>query len=97
MEFIDYRKPENFDTQNLSQVVEAVSSSYGIEDDDTADTLKSIESAERVSGSTFLTPINHDSLLSESGFEDNDHISAQMLAEGTIDAESEDKLVKKHE
>jgi hypothetical protein len=96
-EFIDYRKPELADTKGLSQAVADVTSSFGIEDDETADTLNSIKTAERVSGTTLKTPVNNDKLLTASGFEDDGRITAQMLSQGMIDPESENRIAKKQE
>lgn len=65
------------------------------EDDETADTLDSIKTAERISGNKLPVPEMKGHMLASIGFEDNSRITAKMLEAGTMDLESENLVAKK--
>ena len=46
------------------------------EDDEAAETLESIKTAELLSGTTFKTPENKDNLLATTGFEEDGRITS---------------------
>lgn len=67
------------------------------EDDEAAETLDSIRTAERLSGAKFNAPEMKGQMLATTGFEENGRITAKMLEAGMMDLESENLVSKKKE
>lgn len=65
------------------------------EDDEAAETLDSIKTAERLSGAKFNAPEMKGHMLATTGFEENGRITSKMLEAGMMDLESENMVSQK--